>query len=276
MIGSFEYNGIKSIIYKLACRSIHRPVLPSIRPRMTQIYGKSGVIDYGGGDYETRQIVMHIAFIGKSFIELRSRAREIAKWLSSGAWAKLTINDEPDKYYLARVLTSINLETMQRLGQADITFECQPFACMAVDTGADPTWDEADFPWMTEIPWDMVESYQFAATGSTNYTFHNPGTQEIGCNSPQGSKLDIVITGSWNTLEVSMNGRTLEYTEAGSGMLVIDNVEMEAKLDGVNKLSKIDGDIDTFLSLVPGGNTIEIDGAVIDVTVTIDFTPMWL
>lgn len=276
MVGSFEYNGIKSSAFNLICRSVSRPLLPAIRPRAMQIYGRSGIIDYGGGDYNTRQIVMHIAYIGKSFVELRSRAREIAAWLSSNAWAKLVINDEPDKYYLARVLTGINLDTMQKLGQADITFECQPFVYMATDTGSDPAWDEADFPWITEIPWNMIQSYQFSASATEEYTFENPGTCEIGCNSPQGSKFNIIVTGSWTTLEISLNGKMLEYTEAGSGTLIIDNVNMEVKLDGVNKLSELEGDIDSFLSIVPGENTIEVDGTGLDITVIIDFAPMWL
>lgn len=258
------------------CKSVSRPMLPTIRPRTVQIYGKSGVIDYGGGDYNTRQITMHIAYIGKNYTELRHRAREIAAWLTSKQWARLIINDEPDKYYLARVINGINLDAMQRLGQADITFECQPFAYMCTSTGSDPTWDEADFPWITDIPWNMVQSYQFSATGTTNYTFEHPGTQEIGCNSPQGSKFDIIVSGSWTTLELTLNGKTLEYTESGSGLLVINNVDMEVKLDGANKLSKLDGDVDSFLSVVPGENTIEISGTGLNVTVTIDFTPIWL
>lgn len=276
MIGSFEYNGIKSSKFNLVCKSVSRPMLPTIRPRTVQIYGKSGVIDYGGGDYNTRQITMHIAYIGKNYTELRHRAREIAAWLTSKQWARLIINDEPDKYYLARVINGINLDAMQRLGQADITFECQPFAYMCTSTGADPTWDKADFPWMTEIPWNMVQSYQFSATGTTNYTFEHPGTQEIGCNSSQGSKFDIIVSGSWTTLELTLNEKTIEYTEADSGTLVIDNVNMEIKLDWVNKLSKLDGDIDSFLTVIPGENTIAIDGTGLDITVTIDFIPMWL
>ena len=122
----------------------------------------------------------------------------------------------------------------------------------------------------------MVQSYRFTATGLTNYTFENPGTQEIGCYSPQGSKFDIIVSGSWTTLELTLNGKTLEYTESGSGLLVIDNVDMEVKLDGANKLSKLDGDVDSFLSVVPGENTIEISGTGLNVTVTIDFTPIWL
>lgn len=276
MIGSFVYNGIKSSKFNLVCKSVSRPMLPTIRPRTVQIYGKSGVIDYGGGDYNTRQITMHIAYIGKNYTELRHRAREIAAWLTSKQWARLIINDEPDKYYLARVINGINLDAMQRLGQADITFECQPFAYMCTSTGSDPTWDEADFPWITDIPWNMVQSYQFSATGTTNYTFEHPGTQEIGCNSPQGSKFNIIVSGIWTTLSLTLNGKTLKYLESGTGELVIDNVEMEVTLNGANKLSALDGDIDSFLSVMPGENTIQITGTGLNVTVTIDFTPIWL
>lgn len=276
MIGSFEYNGIKSSTYKLVCKSVSRSMLPAVQPRMIQIYGKSGVIDYGGGDYSTRKITMHIAYIGSNYAELRSRAREIAAWLASENWAKLSINDEPDKYYLARVINGIDLDTVKRLGQADITFECQPFAIMATDTGADPTWEEADFPWITDIPWNMVESYSFSASEPASFTFNNPGTQVIGSDSPQGSKFNIIISGSWSTLALTLNEKSLEYTEAGSGTLTIDNVNMEVKLDGINKLSKLNGDIDSFLTVIPSENTIELDGTGLDVSVIIDFAPMWL
>ncbi len=279
MIGSFEFNGIKSSTFKLACRSVSRPLLPAVRTRTIQIYGKSGIIDYSGGDFETRQIVMHVAYIGRSYNELRNRSREIAAWLSSNIWAKLIINDEPDKYYLARVISGINFETIHRLGQADITFECQPFAYMIVDPNIDAIWDDADFPWTTPvILWDNEDNYTFVTTEPTTFSFDNPGTCEIACTSPQGSKFNIIITGTWTTLEISLNGKTLQFTEGAttSKTLIINNVEMEVKLNGVNKLSALEGDIDSFLSIIPGENIIQIDGTGLNVTVTLDFTPMWL
>lgn len=250
MIGSFEFNNIKSTDLKLVCKSVNRPILPELRPRMTEIYGKSGLIDYGGGDYATRQITMHIGYIGTDYNELRTRTRSIAAWLMSASWAKLIIDDEKDKFYLARVIEGIDFETLNRVGEADIVFECQPFA---YSTG----------------------NY-IHATEESSLTFQNPGTKEINFHCPQGSKSSIVVTGTWTSFTLALNGEMLEYTEAGSGAVTIDNIEMEVDLDGVNKLSAVDGDIDKFLSIKPGENTIYITGADLDVTVTVDYIPMWL
>lgn len=276
MIVGFEYKGIHGSEYGIFCKTDSRSLLPAVRRREFEIFGKSGIVDIGNNDYALKIMAVRLTYIGNSFIDLRSQARHIAAWLNSTKWEKLIFDDEPDKYYLARVKDGIDLTNLYVTGEMSVEFECQPFACMAVDTGDDLTWDEADFPWLTEISWNMVKSYQFSATGVNSFAFDNPGTQEIGCNSPQGSKFDLIISGSWATFEVSMNGKTLEYTEAGAGMLIIDNVNMEVKLDGANKLSALDGDVDSFLNVIPGENTIGIDGTGLNVTVTIDFTPMWL
>ncbi len=174
------------------------------------------------------------------------------------------------------MIEGIDFETLNRVGEADITFECQPFAYMTADTGLDYTWDEADFPWETELTWLTSTPYVFTATGTEEFAFSNPGTKEINYKSPQGSKSKIIISGTWTDFEISLNGKSLEYTEAGTGTVTIDNVEMEVDLDGTNKLSVLDGDLDSFLTVIPGENTITITGTGLNVTVTIDIRPMWL
>lgn len=273
---SFEYKGIRGSEYGIYCKTVKRSLLPAIRRREFEIFRKSGIIDIGNNDYAPKIMTVKLTYIGANLVDLRSKARLLASWLNSSTWGKLIFDDEPDKYYLARVKNGIDLNNILVTGEMSVEFECQPFAYMATDTGSDPTWDEANFPWITDIPWNMIQSYQFSVTGTKEYTFENPGTQEIGCNSPQGSKFDIVITGSWTTLEIRLNGRTLEYTESGFGTLIIDNINMECTIDGINKLSSLNGDIDSFLSIMPGENTIEIDGTGLNVTITLDFAPMWL
>ncbi len=276
MIGSFEFNGTESKSFDIVAKSVKRPVLPALKKRYSETSNKHGIIDHGGNKYSPRELKMHIAYIGDSYIDLRNRTREIAAWLNTDEWAKLIINDEPDKYYLARIYSEINLDTEYRRGEADITFLCQPFSYSLVDTAYSPTWEEADVPWLANMPWVMSESYQFTATEATDFIFNNPGTVNIGCDGPQKSKFDIEITGTWTTLSLALNGKTLTYTESGTGTLIIDNIEMEVTLDNTNKLDAIDGDLNSFLYIIPGQNTIQITGTDINVAVQLNFIPMWL
>ena len=275
-IGKFEFNSIESDEFDLVCSSVQRPVRPTLRTRYSEIADKHGAIDHGGNKYAPRPLKMHISYIGTNYLELRSRAREIRAWLSTEEWSPLIINDEPDKYYLARVYDLIDIDTFQRLGQCDITFLCQPFAYAITDTSYDPTWEEADFTWLTDMPWIMSDMYMFSATGTTALDFDNPGTREISNDAPEGSKFKIEIAGSWTTLSLSLNGKTITYSEAGSGTLVIDNIEMDVTLGGVNKLDVVTGDLDSFLSVMPGTNTISVGGTGISISVQLDFIPMWI
>jgi predicted phage tail component-like protein len=274
--GAFSLKAIKSSVFKLYSKSLSRPVLAQLRSNSIVIYGKDGVIDHGNNDHDTLKIPIHIEYIGTSYMELRKRSREIAAWLYTAKWEKLIYEDEPDKYYLVKVSGEVNLDNLFRLGRMDITFECQPFAYMVIDTDADPTWEEADFPWEIDMPWEMSEAYKFTATANTSFEFENPGTIDIDNSSPQGSKFNVVITGTWTTLSVSLNGKTLDYVGAGSGVLEIDNIDMEATLDGLNDLDNIEGDIDSFLSIVPGQNSISVSGTGLNITVQLAFAPMWL
>jgi predicted phage tail component-like protein len=275
-MSGLSYKKIHSSIFKLACKNANRPILPKMRSRSLQIYGKSGVIDKFFNDDDIKLITLDFAYIGDSFEELRTRGREIGAWLHSKQWEKLIFDDEPDKYYLARIYAGLDFESLCNIGMSKMTFECQPYAYMVIDTDADPTWEEADFPWEIDMPWEMNNAYTFTATANSSFEFENPGTKEIDMSSPQGSKFNVVITGTWTTLSVSLNGKTLDYSGAGSGVLSINNIDMEVTLDGLNKLDMIEGDIDSFLSIIPGQNSISVSGTGLNITVQIAFAPMWL
>lgn len=255
MIGAFIFNQIESSTYSLVCKSVKRPLLPAVKVRRVTLSGISGVYDFDAEDveYEMRPLTMKIQYIGTSFEELRTRARSIAAWLSTNTWAKLRIHDEDDKYYLAKVTSEIDLENLWESGSADITFDCQAFA-----------YSSAEF------------SHSFALTEAVSEEFTNPGTRLINYRSPQGSKFLIKVSGSWVTLSFSLNGKTLTYNTAGTGLLIINNIDMEATLDNVNVFNNLGGDTDVFLKIIAGVNTLAVSGATLNATVTIEFIPLWL
>jgi len=51
---------------------------------------------------------------------------------------------------------------------------------------------------------------------------------------------------------------------------------LEVDLNGQNKLDVISGDIATFLEILPGDNTLSVDGTGLNIEVTLQFSPMWI
>lgn len=126
--GAFKYKNRHSTEFNIISRSVNRSLLPPLRPKTLEITDRHGLYDFTGNTYGNRTITMEIAYIGRNYNELRNRAREIAAWLTSKQAEKLVFDDEPEKFYLARIYTATPLENLWRLGWATITFDCQPFA----------------------------------------------------------------------------------------------------------------------------------------------------
>lgn len=259
-VGSFKFNGIESSTFKLVCKSVNRSLLPAVKLRRIEMPGMSGVYDLDANgvdyEYEIRTITMLIQYIGTSYTELRTRAREIAAWLNTQGFAQLIINDETDKYYLAKVTGEINLDTMCESGSAEISFDCQPFAYSVAE---------------------VINNYG-AINAPATKTTTNPGTRTINYKSPPGSRLYITATGSWTTLSFGMNGTVMIYNEAAvNKTLNIDSILMEVLLDNVNKFSAISAGYETFLKVVPGLQDFEISGTGLNLSaVQLRYIPLWL
>lgn len=255
MIGRFQFNGIESDDYNLVCKSIKRTLLPAVKLKRFESSNTSGVCDIDDNEYSIRTITMRITYIGTSYEELRSRARQIAAWLSTSTWATLIIHDEPDKYYLAKITNEIDLGSIWEAGEAEIEFDCQPFAYSVAE----------------------VTSVFESITGAYTCKFENLGTRLINYKSPFGSKSSITIEGSWSTLSLSMNGATITYdTAITSGKLILDNIEMEATINGSNAFNLLDGDLDKFLGIIAGDNDLVIGGTDLSIDVTVNFIPLWI
>ena len=256
MIGAFKFNEIESSEFNLVCKSIKRPLLPQAKVKRVELAGASGAYDFANTEYGLRELEMRITYKGTSFEELRSRARSIAAWLSTDLFAKLIINDEPDKYYLAKITDELDLSTLQEAGECTIKFDCQPFAYSVTE----------------------VEEIFETISSETPCAFENPGTRTINYRSPIGSKSLITIVGSWTTLELTLNGKTLTYSQARSSKtLIIDNIEMEVTIDNLNVFAYLGGDIDSFLPIISGDYTLTVNGTGLNLSsVAVNFIPLWI
>lgn len=96
-------------------------ILAPIEHKTATIQGRAGVYDFGT-EYGYKTIEAEIQLIADSPQDIIRKAREFATWLLYDELQTLVILDEPDKYYMARVVGDTNLDELYRVGSAKITF----------------------------------------------------------------------------------------------------------------------------------------------------------
>jgi len=108
-------------------------------------------------------------------------------------------------------------------------------------------------------------------------TMYYYGNAELGLGAEEGAQFDIIVTGTFSVFSISMNGKTLTYTEnCMDQTITIDNVNATVKNGATNNLSKVTGDVTDFLRLIPGDNIIEISKTGDNVDFKFDFRPQFI
>ncbi len=139
----FSYKGKSSLKdFDIIAKTVSRPTLPVLRKSELIIPGRHGTYNFGNNTYGNRTVSILLQFVGKDIYDLRIQSRQIAAWLSSTKYLPLVFDDEPDKYYMAKIYDAVGLKEFTRAGEATVTFDCLPFAYYLVSTGQDITWDD--------------------------------------------------------------------------------------------------------------------------------------
>lgn len=227
--------------------SKNRPILPEPYNITEELPGVDGDYDYsavnpdGRVKYKPITDEIEFSFKEKSPANIRTKAHTIALWLACGQ-QQLRYDDDPGKYYLAKVINKLELESqIIRLKTFTVQFKRQPFAYA-----------------LTE------ESHNYTVPG--NKTINNPGTFV---------KPKFTITGTFTTLALSCGGKTMTYSEAIAGAtLVIDCDKMICiKDESINMSNKLSG---SFFEFAAENNVLTIGGTGLDCTVNVSFRPQYL
>jgi len=129
-----------------------------MRKRELSVPGKHGTYDFELNTYDNRVLSIAIQYVGTSFNDLRLNARDIAAWISQTSYKKLIFDDEPDKYYLAKIYDATELENFFRLGKTTLQLECQPHAIETITSNQDIVWGD-DATWGMDIAWDNTDAH---------------------------------------------------------------------------------------------------------------------
>ena len=103
------------------------------------------------------------------------------------------------------------------------------------------------------------------------------GNAELGLGAQEGAQFYIIVTGTFTTFTIAMNGKSLTYTEnCIDQTITIDNVNATVKNGTTNKLSKVTGDVADFLKLIPGENVITYSKTGSYMDIVFDFSPLYI
>ncbi len=233
----------------LRMRSKVRHILPEPKTAFEDLPGVDGEYDFtdvnpdGRTKYKpfTEEIVF--SMIEANSAAVRVKAKQVADWLACGE-QQLIYEDEPDVYYLARVINRMDIENqLIKLKTFTAQFKCRPYGFA-----------------LSEVS----ETYS-GIVAPENKVISNPGIYV---------KPKITITGSFTTLTLTVGTKTLSYSEALSAAeIVIDCDDMSCIKDGsTNKNNKLSG---SFFELENGNNTLEIGGTGLNCDVTVSFRPRY-
>lgn len=124
----FNFKGLTCDSQGLKERNPIHTILPPIEAKTIELPSMHGGFDFGRR-YGMREIEIEVYLTSTSYENMRTKVRDIAKWLNSSKLEKLYFSDEPDKYYMARLVDSSVLDELYLYGETTLKFLCpMPFA----------------------------------------------------------------------------------------------------------------------------------------------------
>ncbi|UNC91701.1 distal tail protein Dit [Candidatus Contubernalis alkaliaceticus] len=113
-----SYNGILNTdpaFGRTVLQSIDRPVSPGGEVRLLYIHGLDGAL-FQGYDGHPAVVGFEIAVRGKTYEERAGYVRNIASWLDTKQPGPLIFSDEPDKRYMAVLVSEIRMAEIVKHG----------------------------------------------------------------------------------------------------------------------------------------------------------------
>lgn len=123
--GTLIFNGVDLYeTYGILVERVEDDLLPALRERKVVVPGRSGAYDFGAKFYDERLLTLPS---GSTRQLTRGEVREVAYALSKKG--RISLWDEPDKYYIGRIYDATDLERVLRtMRKYTLHFLCEPFA----------------------------------------------------------------------------------------------------------------------------------------------------
>lgn len=237
----FTYNDIHSKDMGVSARLTSWQVCGNLRNFTTTVPGKYGVTDFGS-DFDYREIAVSCnIFPQKNFAALVQKLDGIAAWLDPTSLHQLIFDDVPDRYFMARLNTSVDCERLIcSAGKFDLKFFCpDPFGYALED-----------------------ETFTITAAGSAQTVTRTKGNADsLPVYAVQGAS----TPNTDSRITVNINGTPIKIVDAlllENETMMIDADKMTAWVEdesgrhvrsALPYLQEVE-----FPALKPGGNTVSV------------------
>lgn len=246
MKAHFKFNGIKSSDKNIVLKKYKPIFLPALNIEYEQVPGRHGSIEFNDNTRQDIVIEVDIAILGDSKTEVMVNARAVEHWLSQKG--RLQFWDEPQRFYIGRIVNQIPLERTAVWGNVTLLFRCEPFAYLIKSMAEEIILDD-EIPICEQITLDRATAVH-TITGPTTIQVENNGAFKL---SPH-----MKIEGSFNNLAI---GTLVINMALNNGTLYIDNELQEVyTIEAGQRINKLQYCSGKFLELEHGINDVQISG----------------
>lgn len=208
----FTFCGKHSSDFCTVYKSETRAILPAIRRSTIQIPRRSGLYDATGKVWDERaETITCFARRMPEHDSMKDQVREIACWLSGQG--ELAFDDEPGRYYTARVVGQTAVEAMPHYATFTVEFAINP---------------------------PFAHSKEYVVCGDS-IVLRNDGTVESPCV--------IELTAPGESVRVTAGAQSFSVSGLTAGQLVrVNSEDYTCTVNGENALHLMEGD---FITIPP-------------------------
>jgi len=254
--------------FDLICESQSNPMAPDILNKTISISGREGTYFFGT-EILSKPFEFTISTMQYDKLILQEKLRTFIAFLhdiyGKPRVIKLIFKYEPDKFYVVRLTSKIDVERFVTVGRMDVKFE-------AFDPRAYSTVYSDEILWGSEVL-NFGSSYLLGQENSSGETTVTDPKSITSYVSGLAIKPIIEITGTATNLVISANGYSINLGTFSNVTWVVDCDRYTVLKNGLNGFSSVN--LREFI-LFPGTNTVAINGSNINLKINVKYRDKYL
>lgn len=235
------------------------PSTPEFSDKTISIPGRPGLLSFGT-QIGAKQFTFSLKVFVRDRYERQRRKNNFVAFLFDAyrqpKTFKLTLDYEPDKYYLAKVSSQITPEMLAVMDQFELTVVANDPDKYFISKSNEITWENDVIPIYSDILW---------MTGKGIYTITSPTTIEIVNNGTLAQRANFTINGTGTNVTFQANGKSFSLGTFRNTTFEIDGKTYSVKKNGIDSFSMLSG---KFIELLPGINNLKITGTSLNFTIS--------